>query len=62
MKKVIISFTSRQDVLDFLHAINPEHVEYSLKNNIVICACSDEEIQLAIERFGAEVDELTSKK
>ena len=58
MKRYIISFKSKEDVIDFLRSINPEHVEFSMKTNIVICTCSDDELLLAKTSFGAEVDEL----
>ena len=58
MKRYIISFKSKEDVIKFLGSINPAHVEFSMKTNIVICTCSDEEIVLARTIFHAEVDEL----
>lgn len=58
MKRVILSFGSKQDVIEFLAVIQADHLEYSLKNNIVICSCTREEIEIATSRFGAEVDEL----
>lgn len=59
MKRYIISFQSAEEVQDFLKSINPNKVEFSLKNNIVICECSDAEIELAKNGYGADVDELT---
>ncbi len=58
MSRYIISFKLKQDVLDFLETISPSHVEFSMKNNIVICSCSDKELELAINRYHAEADEL----
>lgn len=60
MKRYIISFKSSEEVQDFLKSINPNKVEFSMKNNIVICECSDAEIELAKNGYGAEVDRLTT--
>ena len=59
MRRYIISFRSQEDLQDFLKSINPVKVEYSLKHYIVICECSDAEIELAKNGYKADVDELT---
>jgi len=58
MRRYILSFRSGEDVKDFLELINTKQVEFSMKNNIVICSCTDEELAIAIKQFGAEIDEL----
>lgn len=58
MRRYILSFRSGEDVKDFLELINTKQVEFSMKNNIVICSCTDEELAIAKKRFGAEIDEL----
>lgn len=60
MNRYILSFKTKEDVKAFLKLIDTHHVEFSMKNNIVICSCSAEELRIAQSRFGAEVDTLTS--
>jgi len=58
MKRYILSFESNEAVKEFLTMINTKQVEFSMKNNIVVCSCSNEELEIARTRFGATVDEL----
>ena len=60
MKRYILSFESSEDVKNFLGLINTRQVEFSMKNNIVICSCSQKELSIAQDKFGATVDELIS--
>jgi hypothetical protein len=60
MTRYIISFQSPEDVKKFLELINTTQVEFSMKNNIVICSSSEDELAIASNRFGAEVDRLSS--
>jgi hypothetical protein len=58
MRRYILSFESNEAVKEFLTMINTKQVEFSMKNNIVICSCSEEELGIARNRFGATIDEL----
>jgi len=58
MKRYILSFGSNEDVKEFLSLINTKQVEFSMKNNIVICSCSADELAIATSRFNATIDEL----
>ena len=60
MNRYILSFKSSEDVKEFLEMINTRQVEFSMKNNIVICSCSEEEMAIAKHRFAAEIDVLTT--
>jgi hypothetical protein len=62
MGRYIFSFKSNQDVLDFLKIISPANVEFSIKNNIVICTCSETELELAVNGYQAEIDQLDTPK
>ena len=59
MRRYILTFDSARDVKEFLELINSRQVEFSMKNNIVICSCTDEELAIAKNRFGAQIDELS---
>ena len=60
MRRYILSFETSEAVKEFLTMINTKQVEFSMKNNIVICTCSEPELTIAKTRFGATVDELIS--
>ena len=60
MKRYILSFESSKDVKEFLELINTKQVEFSMKNNIVICFCSHNELAIARNQFRATIDELVS--
>jgi len=60
MNRYILSFKSSEDVKEFLEMINTKQVEFSMRNNIVVCSCSEEEMAIARNRFGAEIDVLTT--
>ena len=59
MRRYILTFQSGDDVKNFLKLINSKQVEFSMKNNIVICSCTEDEPALAKNRFGALIDELS---
>lgn len=60
MKQTKLKFHSLMELWAFKMLINLSNVEINVADCILICACSDEQIQIAIESFRAEIVEQMS--
>jgi hypothetical protein len=55
MKKVTLLFSSTADLWEFAQSINSAFLQIKLEQKIVICTCSDVDVQKAIDKYGAKV-------
>ena len=57
MKKVTLVFPSIQALWRFRDRIKTNTVEIIATRRTIICECSDGEVQVAIQEYGAKVEE-----
>jgi hypothetical protein len=55
MKKVTLLFSSTADLWEFAQSINSAFLQIKLEQKIVICTCSDIDVEKAVDKYGAKV-------
>lgn len=54
-KNVTLQFTSLIKLWDFRRAINAHVFEMNLHNSTITCECTEEQVQLALNQYGAKI-------
>ncbi|MFL5740862.1 MAG: hypothetical protein ACJ75B_11635 [Flavisolibacter sp.] len=57
MNKVTLQFRSAQDLWQFKQLIKNQSIEINVKELKAICYCTNREIDMAIQKFGATLVE-----
>lgn len=60
MKQTKLRFHSVMELWAFKTLINAANVEINIEGCTLVCVCSDEQVQIAIKSFSAEVVEQMS--
>ena len=55
MKKVTLTFPSKDALWEFMIAAKPDFIQIKVPEKTITCICSEEHIALAIEKFKATV-------
>ena len=56
MKKVAITFPSKDALWEFMMVAKPDFIQIKVPQKTITCLCSEEHIALAIEKFKAKVE------
>ena len=53
MKKITLQFSSLDDLWDFVLDSKLEFIEINIRKKLLVCQCSEKDVELAINRFNA---------
>jgi hypothetical protein len=57
MKQVILIFANVEDIWDFVQEVKPCFLQVRIIDRMVICNCSDEGVQIAVNKYNAVIQD-----